>query len=86
MANLLISGRPISPGFALGHAAIWGQGETHVPSHDLRAEEAGNEVDRFREALEKSPTELQRLSERVKSELGSALFCTRGGGSVSYPG
>lgn len=72
MRELLLRGRPISPGYALAPAVLWGQSEPPLVDREIRADEAADEIQRFRCALERSRQELQRLSDRVQAELGSA--------------
>lgn len=71
MKNLLLRGKPISPGYAHGQAFLWGQGEPKFRRRRISAAEVETELERFGPALEKSRTEIQRLSERLQSELGS---------------
>jgi phosphotransferase system enzyme I (PtsI) len=71
VTNLTLRGKPISPGFAQGHAFLLGQVAKSISSHRIRAEEVDGELTRFHQALNKSRAEIQRLSDRVQSELGS---------------
>ena len=72
MGDLLLHGKPISPGYASAPAVLWGRSELPVPDHKIQAAEAAREIQRFHCALERSRQELQRLSDRVQAELGSA--------------
>jgi phosphotransferase system enzyme I (PtsI) len=72
MRDLLLKGRPISSGYASAPAFLWGRSESPLPDRDIRPEEAAGEIERFRDALERSLQELKRLSDRVEAELGSA--------------
>lgn len=72
MRDLLLRGKPISPGYASAPAVLWGQSEPPPIDREIQAEEAAGEIQRFRYALERSRQELQRLSDRVQAELGSA--------------
>ncbi len=66
-----IIGRPISPGYAQGHAVVLGTGvttptETRIPPDHIAAE-----LSRFRSVLAAAQQELQQLQARVQSELGA---------------
>lgn len=66
-----VVGRPISPGYAHGHAVILGTGatapkETHIPPDQIETE-----LSRFRSVLDAANRELQQLQARVQSELGA---------------
>jgi phosphotransferase system enzyme I (PtsI) len=72
MRDLTLRGKPISPGYASAPAVLWGQGDLDSADREIQANELAGEVQRFRCSLERSRQELQRLSERVQAELGSA--------------
>jgi len=72
MRDVLLKGRPISFGYASAPAFLCGHSESPPPDRDIRPEEAAGEIERFRNALERSRQELRRLSDRVEVELGSA--------------
>lgn len=71
MRELLLRGKPVSPGYASAPGVLWGQSELPVLDREIRANEVAGEIERFRCALERSRQELQRLSDRVQAELGS---------------
>jgi phosphoenolpyruvate-protein phosphotransferase (PTS system enzyme I) len=66
-----VQGKPVSPGYAQGHAAILGVGEITTPRRTIAEHEIDREIGRFRGALDDSYRDLLRLQERVQSELGS---------------
>jgi phosphoenolpyruvate-protein kinase (PTS system EI component) len=69
--GLLLRGKPISPGYYGQGDGLWGRREPEFHRRPIPAVEVEDEVKRFRQARENSRTELRRLSERVKPEIGS---------------
>lgn len=67
-----LQGKPISPGYAQGYATVFGTAEIAAPQRCIGEDEVDEELARFHIALRDSRVELDRLQERVQSELGSA--------------
>jgi phosphoenolpyruvate-protein phosphotransferase (PTS system enzyme I) len=67
-----LAGKPVSPGYARGHAVFLGQDQREIPRRKIPTAEVEQELERFRLALETSRAELHRLSNRLQSELGMA--------------
>ena len=67
-----VQGKPVSPGYAQGSAALVGVGEITAPHRHIAEHEVDREIERFRCALDDSHRDLLRLQQRVQSELGSA--------------
>ncbi|MGD2137398.1 MAG: phosphoenolpyruvate--protein phosphotransferase [Gammaproteobacteria bacterium] len=67
-----VSGKPISPGYARGHAVVLGTDRTEIPETRIPQGQVENELARFHAALEDSYRELEQLQARVQSELGTA--------------
>lgn len=72
MKDKVFRGKPISPGYADGRVVVFGTGQTDVPVRSISAEDIDREIGRFYQALDRSRTELLRLSDRVRLELGAA--------------
>ena len=68
----VVSGKPISPGYAQGRAVILGGGHSELPKSHISATQIDTEIARFHAALDASYGELAQLQARVQSELGSA--------------
>lgn len=67
----ILSGRPVSPGYAKGIAVVYGNGgNTEIPRYTIREAQVDGELERFRRALERSRDELQQLERRVWADLG----------------
>ncbi len=67
-----ITGKPISPGYAQGHAVLLGTGPSELPKRGISADQIGAELACFHAALKTSSRELQQLQACVQSELGRA--------------
>lgn len=65
-----LRGKPVSGGYAQGPAAFWGHESVETPRRHIPADEIDTELERFRAALQKSRSELQRLGELLRSDLG----------------
>lgn len=65
------TGKPISPGYAHGHAVILGVVQPHMLEQHIRADQVETELARFSAVLEASYHELAQLQSRVQSELGT---------------
>jgi phosphoenolpyruvate-protein phosphotransferase len=70
-AMKIITGKPISPGYARGRAVIQGGGPEEVRETRITPDQIDAELARFHAALGESHRELQQLQARVQSELGS---------------
>lgn len=70
-AMKVISGKPISPGYARGRAEILGSDQAPVSRTAIPPGQVEAELVRFQSALEDSDRELTQLQARVRSELGS---------------
>lgn len=68
----VLTGKPVAPGYAEGHAVILGVTRQDLVARELGPDEVGGELARFHAALESSRRELQQLRARVESELGPA--------------
>jgi len=66
-----VTGKPVSPGYAQGHAAILGAVHPRVSDTQISPDNKDAEIERFRAALDSSYRELRQLQARVQSELGS---------------
>ena len=70
-AMKIICGKPISPGYAQGHAVLFGVSQTQIARKNIPADQIEAEIARFKAALDTSHRELSRLQARVQSELGT---------------
>ncbi len=59
----IFHGKPISPGYTGGRAVVLEINQTDAPVRSVAAEDVEEELERFHHSLEKSHTELRRLSE-----------------------
>jgi phosphoenolpyruvate-protein phosphotransferase len=66
----ILTGRPISPGYAQGRAVMPGAGRPVTPQTRIQPGEVEAELARFNAALESSYRELAQLRTCVQSELG----------------
>jgi len=67
----IITGKPLSPGYAQGRAFIPGAGRPEIRKIPIRTEQIDAELARFHAALDESHHELSQLQARVQSELGA---------------
>jgi phosphoenolpyruvate-protein phosphotransferase len=67
----IITGKPISPGYAQGRAVLLGAGPPVTRPAGIRPDQASAELARFHAALETSRRELTQLQARIRSELGN---------------
>jgi phosphotransferase system enzyme I (PtsI) len=68
-----LTGRPVSPGYAKGTAAVFNHGsKVEIPRYPIDHAAVDGELDRFHEALQRSCTELLQVEQRVLAELGQA--------------
>lgn len=67
----ILSGRPVSPGYAKGIAVVYGDGySAEIPRYTISEDQVDRELARFHRALERSRDELQQLERRVWADLG----------------
>jgi phosphotransferase system enzyme I (PtsI) len=67
----IITGKPISPGYARGRAEILGADQPNITKTRIRPAQINAELSRFHSALVESSRELSQLQDRVQSELGT---------------
>jgi phosphotransferase system enzyme I (PtsI) len=67
---LSLSGIPVSPGVAVGRAALWISREDTAPHRHLEPEEIPAELARFRRAVEASVEEIENTATQVAERLG----------------
>jgi len=67
----IVTGKPISPGYAHGRAVIQGTGRPEIPHTVISPEQIDAELARFSAALDASYEELAKLQVRVQSEIGA---------------
>ena len=75
--SLSLSGIPVSPGIAVGRAAVWIGRPDSTPRRDLDAEEVPAELDRLRRAVESGIREIGEMAGQVEARLGkeyAAIF------------
>jgi len=65
------TGKPISPGYAQGHAVLIGAGQEKVLYNHISPEQTDSELARFHAALDSAYRDLKHLQARIQSELGS---------------
>src|SRR5512140_359946 len=72
-----LSGIPVSPGIAVGRAAVWIGRPDSTPRRDLDAEEVPAELERLRFAVELAIREIGEMAGQVEARLGreyAAIF------------
>lgn len=75
--SLSLSGIPVSPGIAVGRAAVWLVRADSSPRRDLDAEEVPTELERLRLAVESAIREIGEMAGQVEERLGkeyAAIF------------
>lgn len=75
--SLSLSGIPVSPGIAVGRAAVWLVRADSSPRRDLDAEEIPTELERLRLAVESGIREIGEMAGQVEERLGkeyAAIF------------
>ena len=75
--SLSLSGIPVSPGIAVGRAAVWLARADSSPRRDLDAEEVPTELERLRLAVESGIREIGEMAGQVEERLGkeyAAIF------------
>ncbi|MBK6404519.1 MAG: phosphoenolpyruvate--protein phosphotransferase [Holophagales bacterium] len=75
--SLSLSGIPVSPGIAVGRAAVWLARADSSPRRDLDAEEIPTELERLRLAVESGIREIGEMAGQVEERLGkeyAAIF------------
>jgi phosphoenolpyruvate-protein phosphotransferase len=68
----IVTGKPISPGYAQGRAVILAAVRPEIANTQIHPDRIDTELARFHAALEDSFRELAQLQARVQSELGTA--------------
>ncbi len=77
MAEKILNGIPASGGIAIGPAYLYRPQGFSIPRKSLRAEEVGQELGRYLEALKKTREQILELEGRMKEKLGeehAAIF------------
>jgi phosphotransferase system enzyme I (PtsI) len=75
--SLSLSGIPVSPGIAVGRAAVWLVRADSSPRRDLDSEEVPTELERLRLAVESAILEIGEMAGQVEERLGkeyAAIF------------
>jgi phosphotransferase system enzyme I (PtsI) len=75
--SLSLSGIPVSPGIAVGRAAVWLVRADSSPRRDLDSEEVPTELERLRFAVEAAILEIGEMAGQVEERLGkeyAAIF------------
>lgn len=75
--SLSLSGIPVSPGIAVGRAAVWLVRADSSPRRDLDSEEVPAELERLRLAVESAIREIGEMAGQVEERLGkeyAAIF------------
>ena len=75
--SLSLSGIPVSPGIAVGRAAVWLVRADSSPRRDLDSEEVPTELERLRLAVESAIREIGEMAGQVEERLGreyAAIF------------
>ena len=75
--SLSLSGIPVSPGIAVGRAAVWLVRADSSPRRDLDSEEVPAELERLRLAVESAILEIGEMAGQVEERLGkeyAAIF------------
>lgn len=75
--SLSLSGIPVSPGIAVGRAAVWIGRPDSTPRRELDAEEVPTELERLRFAVESAIREIGEMAGQVEERLGkeyAAIF------------
>lgn len=75
--SLSLSGIPVSPGIAVGRAAVWLVRADSSPRRDLDVEEVPTELERLRLAVESGIREIGEMAGQVEERLGkeyAAIF------------
>ncbi len=75
--SLSLSGIPVSPGIAVGRAAVWLVRADSSPRRDLDSEEVPTELERLRLAVEAAIREIGEMAGQVEERLGkeyAAIF------------
>ena len=75
--SLSLSGIPVSPGIAVGRAAVWLVRSDSSPRRDLDSEEVPTELERLRLAVESAIREIGEMAGQVEERLGkeyAAIF------------
>ncbi len=75
--SLSLTGIPVSPGIAVGRAAVWIGRPDSTPRRDLDAEEVPTELERLRFAVESAIREIGEMAGQVEERLGkeyAAIF------------
>ncbi len=75
--SLSLSGIPVSPGIAVGRAAVWLVRSDSSPRRDLDSEEVPTELERLRLAVESAILEIGEMAGQVEERLGkeyAAIF------------
>ena len=67
-----LAGLGIAPGIAIGPAYVTENGALEVPVHTIAADSVACEVERFRDAVERSREQLGNLSRKAQTLHGSA--------------
>lgn len=69
----ILTGRPVSPGYATGRAVVHaGEEAVEIPRYQIDQADIDGELERFHQALERSRDELRQLERRVLAELGDS--------------
>ncbi len=66
-----LRGIGVSAGIAIGKAWVWDNSFLKFPEYSIEKESVEDEIQRFRDALEKTETEIKRLQKNFRDEAGT---------------
>ena len=68
--ELVLKGIPASPGIAIGPVLLFEKHKPVVNEKDIKAEDVEGEIERLRQAIDRSTRELSKIHEFAKQKLG----------------